>query len=509
MHSPPLEADPDLLMTHYKSIDFKASTLELYDRTAQGKVIGLRMQSMLPKITIPPHILQVLCSSTKQKKVGVCTAFKLSPTHYLTLNAAECSWIDNSGLPIADYLIYLKPASISKIADHLLHEDKLLENFVKSMEKIIAKKQKTEVLDLCRTMIMFATERNSQKLLLRCEIVFPYANLIFTPVATLKLVSSTLTKRLVQMQTGAFLNGFLTMDQNSRVVPLDFDDKHVMDYPIVGIWVKGIPQTNSLAKTVNLIHPLVWAACLQYILFTGFKEKVSACPQNCTFLFVDFSNKPKFYEVSCQKPPAWKTSFYSVEVPPSSRLPNPLHINFLLQDTRFLLKQALSESLSYISHSTCNSRSCTPPSSISKPPACRVNSSSKSLSKPKGYETIIIKQTKLIEKLQAQVLTLQTQVISPKSKSYCESPENANKKTTETNTSFQSNRLKSTKKIDFDCEDINDEMTGDRGKIYSSHSFKRPFLEKTIPKINYESSSESSEDESVKRLHLKYSRRVK
>ena len=387
---------------------------------------------------------------------------------------------------------------------------------MQSMEKIIARNQRIEVLDICRTVIMYAVERNSQKLLLRCEILYPHANLLYSPISPLKLVSSVLTKKLIQLQGCPFLNGFLTMDQNSRVVPLDFEDKLVLQYPVVGIWVKGIPHTNNSTKSVNLIHPLVWAACIQYILYTGFKEKVSPNPSTCTFLFIDFSLKPKFYEVSCQKAPAWRTSFFSTELPVEAKPTGSLHINFLSQDTRFLLKYAVSESISYTSQSTCNSRSCTPPSS--KPPTHRMNLSSSSkkvrinVKEQKSYESIMIEQTKLIEKLQAQVVNLQTQVVSPKSRSYCESPSDSeganNKRNCETNTSFQgckANKLKSNKRIDFADEEINDEMAGDKKKIYYSQTFKKPVLEKTIPKITYESSSESSEEECIKHLQMKYS----
>ena len=132
-------------------------------------------------------------------------------------------------------MIYLKPTNIRKIIDHLSHEEKILENFMQSMETIIARQQKLEVLDLCRTVAMFAKDKFTKKLLLRFEILFPYINLLFTPIASIKLVNSTLTKQLIQTQAKEFQNGFLTMDQNSRIVTLDFHDKMALQYPIVGI----------------------------------------------------------------------------------------------------------------------------------------------------------------------------------------------------------------------------------------------------------------------------------
>ena len=193
----------------------------------------------------------------------------------------------------------------------------------------------------------------------------------------------------------------------------------------------------------------------------------------------------------------------------SSESFNPLTVNFLKQDTRFILKQAVSESLPYISQSTCNSRSCTPPSA--KPPIHRINptySSTKELQKPKSYDNIILEQTKLIEKLQAQVHKLQTQV-SPKSKSYIASPIDSDiiKINTETNTTFsiyQTNRLKSSKKILFSLDEKIDERAEEKKPVYVSGKFNHPKLSEKLPKINYKSSSESSDEENIKDLQVKY-----
>ena len=264
---------------------------------------------------------------------------------------------------------------------------------------------------------MFTKDKISKRLLLRFEILFPYINLLFAPLSPIKLVSSSLTKRLIQPYSSDFENGFLTMDQSSRIVPLEFSDKMVMEYPIVGIWVKGIPQTNASSKSFCIVHPLVWAACVQYITSDRFKEKVSPSLPNCTFLFIDFSSKPKFYEASSQKQPAWKTSFFSVDLASDTDYFPSLQVSFLKHDTRFTLKRAVSESLSYISQSTSNSRSSTPPSA--KPPIHRVTTPSSSTKELKPCLMTILSWSKhkLIEKLQAQVHKLQIQ-FSPKSKSF-------------------------------------------------------------------------------------------
>ena len=58
MKSPRQEIDMEFLTTHYKSIPFKGTYLELWDRTVQGKTIGIRIQSMLPQITISSRTIE-------------------------------------------------------------------------------------------------------------------------------------------------------------------------------------------------------------------------------------------------------------------------------------------------------------------------------------------------------------------------------------------------------------------------------------------------------------------
>ena len=185
-----------------------------------------------------------------------------------------------------------------------------------------------------------------------------------------------------------------------------------------------------------------------------------------------------------------------------------VQIAFFKQDFRFFLKSAVSDSLPFISQSACNSRSGTPPSA--KPPMHRMNptySSSQEISKPQNYSQIITEQTKLIEKLQAQVYTLQKQV-SPKSKSCLSSPTDSKseKVNTETNTTFSiysQKRLKSSKKICFDSDERTDERAEEKKKIYVSKMFNHPKL----PTIHYnKSSSESSDEENIRNLQFKYSK---
>jgi hypothetical protein len=426
---------------------------------------------MLPQITIPANLLKELFSTPKGTKTGLFPTCKLSPTHYLSLTGHEIYWPETPNPIPSDFLIYIRPTTSSRISDPMYHDEKLLDFFYSNIEKSCFHSHQTlEVLDLCRAMFLFCKDKYLG-LLLRCEILFPHTNLLFSPIQSLKLVSCPLTKRLIQKEEG-FNRGYLTMDQNSRIVPLDVSDQMVGRYPIVGIWVKGIPMTNSANVNINLVHPLVWSACLQFILNKEFKEKVSASPSSCCFLFIDFSDKVKFFEVSCQKPPAWKTTSFSAEVSMNRELQS-LPVQFLKHDTRNLIKNSLSSI--YESVTSLASRSTTPPSS--KPPTHKVqrtSGSAKQVPRTRSYEKIIVEQTKLIEKLQVKVQKLQEQ-ISPKSRSYTENSDMSDsfKNSIETNIteSLMQDRQKSHKRLNFEVEE---RAESDRNLVYGSQKMITP-----------------------------------
>lgn len=496
------------LTCHFKSINFKATELYLETLSIKSKTVGLRIHSMLPQITISPRMVEIFATVARQRRVGVCTAHKYSPVHFLSLQTGEFQWADPSSLPIADYLLYVKPTTISRIIDPLSNDDKLLNNFLNSLEKIVSMQKKIELLDLCRTLIMISKDKISQKLLIRCEILFPYLNFLFTCVSPFKVISSSLTKRLLQENSNQFVYGFMTLDQSSRVVPLELSDSRAGQYPMIGVWVNNIPCTNSSSSLYNVVHPLVFAACCQFVLTQSIKEKISVNLATWSFLFLDFSHRPKFYEVSLKKPPSWRTTSYSKEVAlETDNFPSVL-VSFLKEDTRPILKKAVIESKPYLSHSSCNSRSCTPPTP--KPAAHRMNptyASTKDLMSPKSYNLIIEEQTKLIEKLQAQVVRLQNHVLSPKSTSSCQSSGESEYSSTADSqiklARIASARLKSTKKIDFE-EEMTDEMIQEKKQIYISGKFSKPGIIETNLKSQNHNFSNLEGKTQVKELQKKY-----
>ena len=333
-------------------------------------------------------------------------------------------------MPPADYLLHLSPQQPSMTPDRLKSDEKTFDKMMKSIERHIIREQFIEPLDICRTLIIFAADKNTEKLQIKCEILYPAISLQFTPICSLKLVSTPLSVKLTQNKREKFQAGYLTMDQSGRVLPLLPSDPLAYKYPIVGIWVTGIPESQN-SKAFPIMHPLVWANCVQFIENTNIKDKISPSLEDNCFLFLHFSNKPKFYEASTTDNPCWKTAKYCTEIMREDSYFSPCYATFVRED------QSSSSLEISINLPRAMNTSYTPsgsfqvhiPSAYSKPPRQSVSPSNiisnrssdsfKNLYSPRA-EKIISEQNKILAQLQAQILELQAHVFNstPKNKKH-------------------------------------------------------------------------------------------
>ena len=123
----------------------------------------------------------------------------------------------------------------------------------------------------------------------------PNVSFDFYQIAPLKMVQTPFLMSTIQSQS--FQTGFLTLDQNKRVLLLGAHDSAVSMYPIVGLWVTGLPQfkpsfdesssNSGMFESDMKNNPLVWAACLRFILCKKFKEVHSPSKDMNTFLVVN------------------------------------------------------------------------------------------------------------------------------------------------------------------------------------------------------------------------------
>ena len=337
-----------------RRISLQAIQSELWNRTPSDKKASVRIQSMLPQIEVPAATLRHLMHETS----GVLPASKLSASHYVTVRA-HGHVFPSSECPSSDYAmrVALEPEDASSV--------------LRSVGQRVARLNKAEPLDLCRTNVIRASSRE-----LLFDLVFPWVNLSYTPLAALKIVSTPLSIQLTSTSTPAFDSGFVTMDKCGRVLPLLMTDPLALRYPVVGIWVANIPEpVNFTGKYTEIVHPLVWAACVQFIENPLLKDKISPLPATNAFLLVHFSSRPKFYEVSCEQAYWTRTS---VRV---TNFQQPAVVNFLRQPAP------------------------------TKPPV-RPSSEHRRRSCSPSAERIITEQGAMLAKLQAQLLELRKHVFN-------------------------------------------------------------------------------------------------
>lgn len=293
--------------TFSSPITLDATESELWDRCPQGRPTVLSSSSMFPQVKITTEALRSLWffgTSPKSSSSGILTALKYSPKHHLSLKAAECYWLSRGQpLPPADFVIYL----LHKAPGRLEVECKTLDRMLNSVKRRLDK-ESVEPLDLFKVCIAHASDQTTQRLSLKCEILFPAVNFQLTPIAPLRLVSSPLVVNLTASKKDRFASGFVTLDHSGRVLPLTANDPMVAEYPVVGLWVAGLGDSS-------LQHPRLWSACVQFIETTRAQEKMSPDVQNCAFLLVHFGSKPTCFDVTVQEEPLWCTAAYAVDVP--------------------------------------------------------------------------------------------------------------------------------------------------------------------------------------------------
>ena len=403
----------------YRQISLQGTISELWSRSPQDKPVLLRMQSMLPQFKITSEVLQDLWTlhSNEAKTSIVCTAYKYSPAHFLSLKVTEVHYISRGrNIPPADYLIYLSSQTCASSAERLKSEEKIIEKMMKSIERRITREQSIEPLDICRTLLIFAADKTSSKLQIKCEILYPSISFQFSPISSLKLVSTPLSVKLTQNKRDKFQAGYLTMDQSGRVLPLLPSDPLAYKYPIVGIWVAGIPESQNV-KACPIMHPLVWANCVQYIENSSIKDKISPSLEENAFLFLHFSTKPKFYEASTVGNPCWKTSRFCSELHKEDGLFAPIYATFVREDqssSSLEISMNLPRPAQSFTPVAVNTNYPKPPRQSVSPSNAMSNRSSDSFKHmySPSAEKIIQEQSKMLAQLQAQILELQAHIFS-------------------------------------------------------------------------------------------------
>lgn len=195
--------------------------------------------------------------------------------------------------------------------------------------------------------------------------VYPDISLSLRPIPAIKIVSTSLSRKLVKKTSQNFSSGFLTMDQAHRLLPLSANDPLLQKYPLVGIWVaggnsKGVGQSQALASNLNMRasthasykqlnannsgikikEPEVWAACVRYLETRAIPRRLSNDLSTSSFLMIKFERNVKYLQVGIDNPEnaGWRFISYSQKIAAEGPFPN-IRINFAMDKDKDMLKE--------------------------------------------------------------------------------------------------------------------------------------------------------------------------
>lgn len=192
-----------------------------------------------------------------------------------------------------------------------------------------AVKEKTlnpQLTDFVRLECLVAADQITHKLL--CKVVALVPDLVVTvrPIKGFAVVSTPMSKALLRKEYGkGFQTGFITLDQERRIVPLHQSDPKAKAYTLVGIWVSGLDadyddtefslgkhgtkeeRARRLAEKEDqkarlLDNWQVAAAMLRFMFSEDITSRMSPYPKPHennvpSFLLVNFSGAlPRFFE---------------------------------------------------------------------------------------------------------------------------------------------------------------------------------------------------------------------
>lgn len=150
------------------------------------------------------------------------------------------------------------------------------------------KTQNPDIQDFIKLDYIFYPDQSTKKLFWKAFAIIPDIKLSLCPIKGFGLAKIPMTIKLLQKKA-LCRTGFLTLDQEKRLIPLHPSDPQVNVFPLVGIWATGEGNMQQ--------DPLVYAAMLRFLFSEQIKSRVSPNGQSSLLLYFPHSQElPQFYE---------------------------------------------------------------------------------------------------------------------------------------------------------------------------------------------------------------------
>eukprot|EP00347_Sterkiella_histriomuscorum_P011346 403372804 len=175
---------------------------------------------------------------------------------------------------------------------------------LKQNSEIINNEQLATPFDFLSLQSNFSICRSKGKVDVTLNIIAPNVSFDFYQISSLQLYNGSFHKLSVK-DYNEVQTGYLSIDQDCKIVTFNNNDSDVMRNDIVGIWLSNlIDQSESSSQTNQVTsimrHPLVWAACMNFIFKSERLSQInSPSSDKNTFLVVHYEQnfqKSTFFE---------------------------------------------------------------------------------------------------------------------------------------------------------------------------------------------------------------------
>jgi hypothetical protein len=193
----------------------------------------LSSTAILPRFQVAPDVMLEIWRQGRHRRVGRLACFR---ARHQLLNVEEVHW--DSTPWTCDFELEMRP----EVAVNETELDRQLVSLLADIEQGVGRGESRHPSSLDFVRVVAAYEVDRDVLTIRFLLLYPRAKLVFRPVFPIKLVASPLSRELTQGRSDKFRSGFLTMDSTRRLLPLLANDPSSLSFPLVGLWVSGVPR---------------------------------------------------------------------------------------------------------------------------------------------------------------------------------------------------------------------------------------------------------------------------
>ena len=301
--SPPLQLAEQHLSSGFRFPNCRAV---LWDASAQASKVFVGAEDVLPDVAVPAHVLARLpgALSDTAAPLGALSstlrpaARDASPVYEVHGYAEGGSGGDanggGGGLALAISNADAEDPEAARAAREAAQRACLADRSPTSVDALLRP-------HLSAAIAQPSATSDQYRLSVSAEVLAPSATLVATPIRSLRILPTPLSKSLAAAQSvraGAggsgcsehsddMRAGYVTVDACRRCVAMHVKDAKTWEWPMVGVWVSDVE---------SVYDSLVWAACVRFCHCASISERVSQNGAFLLLLYVRDKRSPQMYE---------------------------------------------------------------------------------------------------------------------------------------------------------------------------------------------------------------------